>query len=119
MGLIRADQARNAAGTGNIDLFKQWAAKAWVTLNGTGTASILDSENIASLVDLGVGSYRFNYIAAMANTGYSQTCSSWTYHATGSNAGNKTGYSIIETYNDSHSLGDIANASASINGDLA
>lgn len=70
MGLLRADQIRNAAGTGNADLYKQWATKAWANLNGTGTIALRDSDNIASVTDNGTGDYTFNLTTAMANTNY-------------------------------------------------
>lgn len=48
---------------------------AWANINGTGTAAIRDSENVASLVDNGTGLFTFNLVNAMANTNYGQTLS--------------------------------------------
>ena len=47
------------------------SAKAWVNFNGTGTAAIRDSFNVASLTDNGTGNYNVNFSNSMANTGYS------------------------------------------------
>lgn len=71
MGLVRTDQLRNRAGTGNADLFKQWAAKALADFNGTGTAEIRDSRNISSLIDNGTGSYNLNYTNTFVSSNYS------------------------------------------------
>jgi hypothetical protein len=70
MGLLKADQLRNYAGTGNADLFKQWAAKAWVNFNGTGTVAVRDSRNVASITDSGVGIYIANYTSQFINANY-------------------------------------------------
>lgn len=68
MGLLKADQLRNYAGTGNADLFKQWASKAWANLNGTGTIAINASRNVASAIDHGVADYSFNFTSLLNGT---------------------------------------------------
>ena len=50
----------------------QFTAKAWANFNGTG-AAIVDSHNIGSLTDVGVGNYKLNFTNAMSNTTYSVT----------------------------------------------
>jgi hypothetical protein len=45
--------------------------KAWVNFDGTGVVSIRDSFNVASITDLGTGSYRINFTNALANANYS------------------------------------------------
>jgi len=65
---IRATTISDAAGTGPITLTKQSAAKAWVNFNGTGTASIRDSVNVASLTDNGTGIYTLTYTSSMSST---------------------------------------------------
>lgn len=52
------------------------AAKAWVNFNGTGTVAILDSNNVTSITDNGVGDYTINFTIAMssANYAWSQSC---------------------------------------------
>ena len=68
MSEIRATTISDAAGTGPIALTKQSAAKAWVNFNGTGTASIRDSVNVASLTDNGTGIYTLTYTSSMSST---------------------------------------------------
>ena len=46
-------------------------AKAWADFNGTGTAAVQDSHNIASTTDNGTGDYTFTYTNAMGGTDYS------------------------------------------------
>ncbi|OVZ20496.1 hypothetical protein CDO45_02110 [Pseudomonas aeruginosa] len=43
---------------------------AWVTFTGAGTVTILDSYNVSSITDNGVGNYTINFATAMANTNY-------------------------------------------------
>ncbi|HBO1296529.1 TPA: phage tail protein [Pseudomonas aeruginosa] len=43
---------------------------AWVTFNGAGTVTILDSYNVSSITDNGVGNYTINFATPMANTNY-------------------------------------------------
>jgi hypothetical protein len=45
-------------------------AKAWVKFNGTGTVSILDSYNVASITDHGVGDWTINFTTNFANVNY-------------------------------------------------
>lgn len=70
MGLVKTDQIRNAAGTGNVDLFKQWAAKGMVTIDGSGTISVRQSKNVSSITDYGTGSYGATLTAAMSTNDY-------------------------------------------------
>ena len=55
------------------------AAKAWVIFNGT-TASIVDSLNVSSLTDNGVGDYETNLAAPMANSPFSVGESAEAWH---------------------------------------
>ena len=45
---------------------QQGLAKAWLNLNGTGTIAIVESLNIASVVDNGTGSYTATYTSSMS-----------------------------------------------------
>ncbi len=45
----------------------QGVAKAWVSFNGTGSLSVIDSYNVTSVTDLGTGSYRVNLAITMGN----------------------------------------------------
>lgn len=56
------------ANAGSEDYF---LCKAWVSLNGSGTAAIRGSGNIASVTDNGVGNYTFNFTNALADANYS------------------------------------------------
>ena len=49
------------------------SAKAWCNWDGTGTPSIRDSLNSASLTDNGTGSIQVNFTSNMANGNYSCT----------------------------------------------
>ena len=46
------------------------SAKAWVNLNGTGTAAVRDSFNNASITDNGTGDYSTTVTNAFANVNY-------------------------------------------------
>lgn len=47
--------------------------RAWVVFNGTGTVAIINSYNVASITDRGVGRYTVNFSNAMPNTNYGWT----------------------------------------------
>ena len=49
---------------------QQGLAKAWVNFNGSGTVSIRDSINIASITDSGTGTFSMNMSNAMGNDDY-------------------------------------------------
>jgi hypothetical protein len=44
------------------------SAKAWVSLNGTGTIALRESFNISSIADAGTGDYRATLTTAMVDT---------------------------------------------------
>lgn len=44
--------------------------KAWVNFNGTGVVAIRASDNVSSITDLGVGSYRVNFATDMPDVDY-------------------------------------------------
>ena len=46
------------------------SAKAWVSVNQQGTMVVLDSQNIASIVDHGTGATEVNFSNAMSNANY-------------------------------------------------
>ena len=70
MSEIRATTISDETGTGPIALTKQSAAKAWANLQGTGTPTLQDSFNIASVTDHGAGDYSYNFTNNMANINY-------------------------------------------------
>jgi hypothetical protein len=121
MGLLKADQVRNASGLGNADLFKQWAAKAWANLNGQGTIALRDSRNVASATDLGIGDYGLTLTSALTNANFTQSLvgdggDSWV--AASTRLSQTSSYIRIGVYAPS-ARGDTTQLSASINGDLA
>ena len=71
MSEIRANTISNAAGTGPVTLTGQYAAKAWVNFNGTGTVAIRDSGNVSSVTDNGTGDYTVNFTNSLSNSNYS------------------------------------------------
>ena len=80
MSEIRATTISNAAGTGPITMTGQYAAKAWVNFNGTGTVAIRDGGNVSSITDNGTGNYTMNFTTAMADANY---CANITYAISG------------------------------------
>ena len=46
------------------------SAKAWVSVNQQGTMTVLDSQNVASIVDHGTGATEVNFSNSMANSSY-------------------------------------------------
>ena len=73
MSEIRATTISNAAGTGPITMTGQYAAKAWVNFNGTGTVAIRESGNVSSITDTGTGRYTVNFTTAMPDANYAVT----------------------------------------------
>lgn len=45
-------------------------ARAWVVFNGTGTVAIINSHNVASITDRGVGRYTINFATAFGSSNY-------------------------------------------------
>jgi hypothetical protein len=76
MSEIRAATVSNLAGTGPVTLTGQFAAKAWVNFNGTGTVAIRASGNVSSITDNGTGDYTVNFTTAMADANYAVVASS-------------------------------------------
>ena len=70
MSELRATTISNAAGTGPITMTGQYAAKAWVNFNGTGTVAIRQSGNVSGITDNGTGNYTVNFTTAMPDVDY-------------------------------------------------
>ena len=68
MSEIRATTISDLAGTGPATLTKQYAAKAWVNFNGTGTVAIRASGNVSSITDNGTGNDVLTFTNAAANS---------------------------------------------------
>lgn len=71
MSELRVGTLSDAAGTGPATLTGQYAAKAWVNFNGTGTVAIRESGNVSSITDNGTGAYTVSLTSAMSNADYS------------------------------------------------
>jgi hypothetical protein len=72
---IRANTVSDAAGTGPVTLTGQYAAKAWVNFDGTGTVAIRASGNVTSITDDGTGLYTVNFTTAMTDANYAMVAS--------------------------------------------
>ena len=67
MSEIRATTISDTTGTGPATLTGQYAAKAWVNFDGTGTVAIRQSGNVSSITDNGTGNYAVNLSSALTD----------------------------------------------------
>ena len=74
MSEIRATTISDLAGTGPATLTGQYAAKAWVNFDGTGTVAIRQSGNVSSITDNNTGDYTVNFATAQVDFNYAFTC---------------------------------------------
>lgn len=56
--------------TATVGSAPYYAARAWVSFNGTGTPAIRGSQNVTSITDNGTGNYTVNFTTAMNSTNY-------------------------------------------------
>ena len=122
MSEIRAATVSNLAGTGPVTLTGQYAAKAWVNLNGTGTIAARDSFNVASLADSGAGLYRTNFTNAMSNNSFAGSVWSGDYaHPTGPTGITQTttSFDFFTAAYGTTNFQDVTQAHVTIHGDLA
>lgn len=63
-----------------------YAARAWVSFNGTGTPAIRGAGNVSSITDIGVGRYFVNFSTSMQDNNYSVSTHS-TYTTSGPTLG--------------------------------
>jgi hypothetical protein len=71
LGKIKADTLEHStAGSLDTSYVVQGSAKAWLSLDGTGTISITGSFNITSTVDDATGTYTANYTSNMSAVDY-------------------------------------------------
>ena len=49
---------------------RYYAARAWVSFNGTGTVAIRAASGVSSITDLGTGRYRVNFNPSMPDINY-------------------------------------------------
>lgn len=71
MSTLKVTTISDTAGTGPVTLTGQYAAKAWVNFNGTGTIATRDSENVSSLTDISSGNYTVNFSNNFSAADYS------------------------------------------------
>jgi hypothetical protein len=86
------------ASSGNstaMSTINKGTAKAWVSMNGTGTIAIRDSFNITSISDEGVGLTNVTIASDMSDGNYSLTGASGTYIANSDNV--RLGFSTETT----------------------
>ena len=70
MSTFRVDILQNRSG-GATTLSGQYAAKAWLNFNGTGSFTTYGSANISSITDNAVGDYTPTLTSALSDTGFS------------------------------------------------
>ena len=105
-------------GTDPAELVGQYPPKAIVRLDGSGTISIDQSQNISSIVDVGTGRYTANLTNSLnANDGVHQRASN-NYHTYDAVAGSASTIEIA-TANSSHALADSGRVFSAVYGDLA
>ena len=64
MSTLKVDTWENSSGLENFP------CTAWVNFNGAGTVAIVDSGNVSSVTDNGVGKYTINFSTNMINANY-------------------------------------------------
>ena len=67
---INSDGSQRSVIPGGTTLLPQFACRAWVNFNGTGTVAIRGSGNVSSITDNGTGDYSVNFTTAMPDTNY-------------------------------------------------
>ena len=130
---LRVDNLKGSTTGGSINVLgegtsattnlQQGLAKAWVNFNGTGTAVINDSINVASLTDNDTGQFTFAFSNSMNNSTYSITATSGQSNSWSSTefiGSYATGSFKIETgATNSSARADWNNNNGTIHGDLA
>jgi hypothetical protein len=67
---IANDGSQSSVIPGGSTLLPQFACRAWVNFNGTGTVAIRASGNVSSITDNGVGDYTINFTTAMPDADF-------------------------------------------------
>lgn len=128
MSEIRATTISDTAGTGPATLTGQYAAKAWVNMNGTGTIAIRDSQNISAIADRATGLYSASFATVMSDANYQTSVtgggiSGATGDETFSNVGDGTPTSAVTYFisrsNNTGLVFDVLFMNAIVHGDLA
>ena len=73
-GTIAADTlTHSTAGSITTNYVVEGSVKSWAILDGTGTISLDDSLNVASVADSGTGDYDFTHSSAFSSSNYCTT----------------------------------------------
>ena len=67
---IASDGSQSSVIPGGSTLYPQFACRAWVNFNGTGTVAIRASGNVSSITDNATGDYTVNFTTAMSDANY-------------------------------------------------
>jgi hypothetical protein len=70
---IAPDGSQLSVIPGGTALLPQFACRAWVNFNGTGTVAIRASGNVSSITDNGTGNYTVNFTTSMPDANYAIT----------------------------------------------
>ena len=116
----------STAGSIATNYVVEGSAKAWANFDGTGTASIRDSFNAASLTDNGTGTYSINFSNSFSNSdyssiGFSYPHSSWNQISHSHSYANQT-TSLTKFWSGASTAGTLNDTSLhnhSVHGDLA
>jgi len=81
--ILKVDELQGITAAGDITVtseggaatqsLQQGLAKSWAVLDGTGTISLDDSLNVASVADSGTGDYDFTHSSAFSSSNYCTT----------------------------------------------
>ena len=128
-GTIAADTlTHSTAGSIATNYVVEGSAKAWVHFDGSSTVSIEDSLNTSSVDDNGTGYYDVNFSTSLDNGNYTLTGSAGatSTSTTGTSirpaatfATGSVTFNIIYNAGSSYGVGDYAQTSIKIHGDLA
>jgi hypothetical protein len=84
MSQLNVNNVAPASGGTETDLYRG-LAKAWASYDGTGTAAILDSLNVSSLVDVGAGLHSLNWTNNFSNALYAENATAGSDGSAGGN----------------------------------
>lgn len=89
---VGSDGSQTSVIPGGSTLLPQFACRAWVNFNGTGTVAIRGSGNVTSITDNNTGDYTVNFTTNMPDANYAWSLSGHRGDTAGFNAGFITAY---------------------------
>jgi len=123
MSTLKADTIQSTSG-GAATLTKQSAAKAWITYKGTSTNAIMESLNMASVIDNGTGDYTMSFTNSMNTSEYNLV--DGTERLENNNSPGITGFETTGTgsyihnnWNSGFAVSDMFRTYSQVHGDLA